>query len=387
MAKRDYYEVLGVSKNASQDEIKKAYRKLALKYHPDRVAPDAKKDAEERFKEVSEAYEVLSDPQKRSTYDQFGHAGMEGAFRGGGFGWQDFTHFEDLEDIFGGFGLDEIFRNFGVDTGFFGGWQQASRGGSRKGADLQYVLEVSFEEAVRGAEKSITIQRHETCGTCGGSGAKPGTKKQKCAACNGHGQVQRNSGFFSIVTTCNKCGGEGYVIKTPCAECGGSGREKVTRKIKVRVPPGSDNGLRLRMPGEGEAGLKGGSRGNLYILIKVTPHPIFERDNDTIICRVPITFAQAVLGAEIEVPTLEGKVLMKIPPGTQSGKVFRLRSKGVPHLGDYGKGDELVAVFVEVPANLNSEQKELLKKFADACGENTNPMSRSFIEKIKEVFK
>jgi molecular chaperone DnaJ len=385
--KRDYYDVLGVGRNAGQGEVKKAYRRLALKYHPDRVAPEAKKDAEEKFKEISEAYEVLSDSQRRATYDQYGHAGVEGAFKGGGFSWSDFTHFDDLRDIFGGFGFDEIFRSFGVDTDFFGGgFASTGRKGSRRGSDLQYVLELPFEDAVFGAEKTLTIQRQETCSTCKGSGAKPGSKKRQCTVCGGTGQVNRVGGFFSIVTTCEKCGGEGSVIETPCGTCRGSGREQATRKIKIRIPAGAVHGLRLRVQGEGEAGLRGGQRGNLYVILKVKPHALFERDGDDILCKVPITFSQAVLGAEIDVPTLDGKVLMKIPPGTQSGRIFRLRTKGVPHLGDYGRGDQLVTVFVEVPTTLTGEQKGLLQQFAETCGENANPMAKSFMQKIKKMF-
>lgn len=383
--KRDYYEVLGAAKGASQDEIKKAYRRLALKYHPDRVDADKKKEAEEKFKEVSEAYEVLSDSKKRSTYDQFGHAGVEGAFKGGGFNWSDFTHFDDLRDIFNGFGIGDI---FGGGSDFFGGGSGTQRRrGARRGADLQYVLETSFEEAVFGAEKTIAIQRYEACTSCSGTGAKPGSKKKKCNVCKGTGQVNRSSGFFSIVTTCESCRGEGELIATPCGKCDGIGREKASRKIKVRIPAGSVNGLRLRVQGEGEAGLKGGGQGNLYVVIKVKSHEIFIRDDDDLLCTVPIAFSQAVFGAEIEVPTLEGKVIMKVPAGTQSGKVFRLRNKGVPHLGDYGRGDQLVKVFVEVPTKLTKDQKRLLKQFAEACGEDTNPMAQFFMQKIKRMFK
>lgn len=383
MAKRDYYEILGVSKNATQEEIKKAYRRLALKHHPDRVTSDKKKEAEEAFKEVSEAYEVLSDANKRNAYDQFGHAGVEGAFKGGGFSWSDFTHFDDLQD----FGLGDILRSFGIDSDFFGGGFGTSRRGFRRGPDLQYVLEVSFEEAAFGAEKTIKVQRLETCATCGGTGAKPGSKKKKCSVCRGTGQINRGAGFFSILTSCDSCRGEGEIVTTPCTKCGGGGREKISRKIKVRIPPGSVNGLRLRISGEGEAGLRGGRPGDLYIFLKVKPHEIFERDGDDTLCKAPITFSQAVLGTELEVPTLEGKVIMKIPPGTQSGKIFRLRNKGVPHLGNYGKGDQLVKVIVEVPTNLSGEQKRLLKEFAEACGEGAHPMAKSFVQKIKRMFK
>ena len=381
--KRDYYEVLGLNKGASQAEIKKAYRRLALRHHPDRVSADKKQEAEEAFKEVSEAYEVLSDSKKRSAYDQFGHAGVEGAFKGGGFSWSDFTHFDDLQD----FGLDDILRSFGVDTGFFGGTARGSGRRGRRGSDLQYMLDISFEEAAFGAEKPIAIARYEACSSCSGAGSKPGSKKKKCSTCGGTGQVQRSGGFFSILTTCDNCGGEGEIIQTPCAKCDGRGREKVSRKIKIRVPAGAVERLRLRVPGEGEAGIKGGGRGDLYVLLRVKPHQIFERDGDDVICKVPITFTQAVLGAEVDIPTLEGKVVMKLPAGTQSGKVFRLRNKGVPHLGNYGKGDQLVKVFVEVPTGLTGQQKNLLKEFAKTCGEDSNPMAKSFVQKIRNMFK
>jgi len=387
MSKRDYYEILGINKGASQAEIKKAYRRLALRHHPDRVSADKKQEAEETFKEVSEAYEVLSDSKKRPAYDQFGHAGVEGAFKGGGFSWSDFTHFDDVQDIFGGFGLDDILRSFGVDTGFFGASAGGGRRRGRRGSDLQYILDISFEEAAFGVEKPVAIQRYEACSSCSGTGAKPGSKKKRCSTCGGTGQIQRGGGFFSILTTCDSCGGEGEIIQTPCAKCNGRGREKVSRKIKIRVPAGAVERLRLRVPGEGEAGIKGGARGDLYVLLRVKPHQIFERNGDDVVCRVPITFTQAVLGAEVEIPTLEGKVVMKIPAGTQSGKVFRLRNKGVPHLGNYGKGDQLVKVFVEVPTGLTGEQKNLLKEFAKACGEDSNPMARSFVKKIKDMFK
>ncbi len=388
--KRDYYEVLGISRSATADEIKKAYRNLALKYHPDRVAADKKKEAEEKFKEMSEAYEVLTDPQKKDNYDQHGHAGVEGAFRQGDFTWQDFHHFEDLKDIFGGFDVSDLFRGFGLGDDVYGGGyetQTRRRGGVRRGSDLQYELEISLEDAAFGAERTVTISRYEACEECGGSGARPGTKKEKCHTCGGKGQVVTSSGFFSMARTCPKCGGSGEMIKTPCPSCDGKGRVKAKRSIKVRIPAGVDSGSRLRVHGEGEAGERGGSHGDLYLLIYVRPHEIFERHGNDIYCEVPISFVNAVFGADVEVPTLEGKVMMKIPSGTQSGKVFRLRSKGVAHLNDYGKGDELVKVQVEVPVNLSTEQKKALKEFARITGEETGPLSRSFMEKMKRLFK
>lgn len=385
MSKRDYYEVLGLNKDSSQAEIKKAYRKLALKYHPDKNSGN--KEAEERFKEVSEAYEVLSDSQKRATYDQFGHAGMQGAFSGRGFTWSDFTHFDEFNDIFGN--LEGLFRGFGIGTDFFGGGlgSQGRRGGPRRGADLQYEIVIEFEEAASGVEKKAEVQRYETCGSCRGSGAKAGTKKTRCPTCDGAGQVVTSSGFFNISRTCDRCEGEGEIAKTPCPKCQGEARAIVNRSIKVKIPAGVHTGNRLRIQGEGESGLRGGGRGDLYIYINVKPHSIFERRDYDILCEVPISFPQAVFGAEIGVPTLNGNIQMKIPDGTQSGKVFRIKGRGIPKLGGYGKGDELVRVKIETPINLNEEQRSILKEFADACGEDVTPMHKSFVNKVRQLFK
>ena len=384
MAKKDYYEILGVNKDSSPEEIKRAYRKLAVKHHPDKNPGD--KADEERFKEISEAYEILSDSQKRATYDQFGHAGLDGAFKGGGFGWQDFTHFDDLRDIFGNFGLGDILKGFGVDSGLFGG-ASTRRGGPARGADLGYEIGIEFNEAAFGVEKKIQVPRYETCSNCKGDGAKPGTKKVKCSSCGGSGSVNTVSGFFNISRTCEKCKGEGLQIKSPCPECNGLGRVRMTRKITVKIPPGVHSGSRLRMTGEGEAGLRGGPRGDLYIYINVEEHELFRRNGYDIICEVPVSFSQVVFGAEIDVPTLNGKVKMKVPQGTQSGKIFRLRDRGIPRLGGGGRGDEYVKVFMETPTNLNSEQKKLLREFAKSCGEDVNPIAKSFMSKVKRMFK
>jgi molecular chaperone DnaJ len=384
MGKRDYYEILGVSRNADQGEIKKAYRRLALKYHPDKN-PGDKKKAEEKFKEISEAYEVLSDSQKRSTYDQFGHEGLQGAFKGGGFSWSDFTHFSDLEDIFGGF--EDLLRGFGIAGDFFGFGGRRTRTGPRKGADLEYRLEMELKEVASGVEKTVEIPRRELCNVCKGEGAKPGTKKSACARCKGTGQVIATQGFFSISRTCERCGGQGSVIETPCGECRGSGMIRVKRRIKIKVPPGVDTGSHLRISGEGEAGQRGGPRGDLYILIQVNPHEIFERHNNDIFCEIPISFVQAVLGGEVTAPTLNGRVKLKIPPGTQSGQIFRLKGKGIPDLHGYYTGDELVRVMVETPTGLNEHQQTLLKQFAEACGEEVNPIKKSFAAKLKQLFK
>lgn len=385
MTKRDYYEVLGISKGASADDIKKAYRNLALKYHPDRVPAEKKKEAEEMFKEVSEAYEVLMDPQKKATYDQYGHAGVDTSFKQGGFTWQDFHHFDDIKDIFGEFDLSDLFQSFGIGGDMFGGRQR--RSGPRGGSDLEYEMEISFEDAAFGAEKTITIPRYEACDECGGSGAKPGSKKERCPACGGQGRVSASNGFFNIVRTCDRCGGEGVLIGTPCPACNGRGRVKTKRNIKVKIPAGVDSGSRLRVHGEGEAGERGGGRGDLYILLHVRPHEIFERHDADIYCEVPVSFATAVFGGDIEVPTLEGRIKMKIPAGTQSGRIFRLRGKGIAHLHDYRRGDQLVKVQIDVPTDLAPEQKRLLKEFAKASGEYSGPLSRSFLEKMRKVFK
>ncbi len=308
MDKRDYYEVLGLTKDASSEAVKKSYRKLALKYHPDKT--QGNKDAEEKFKEVSEAYEVLSDQKKRATYDQYGHVGVQGGFSGGGFSWSDFSHFDEFGDIFGNLG--DFFSNFGIDTDFFGGSvRSGGRRGPGRGASLQYELVISFEEAVFGIEKSIQVPRYEHCEDCKGTGAKPGSKQETCTVCGGRGQVLTSSGFFSIARTCDRCQGEGKVIKTPCQNCSGQGRVKITRKIKVKVPAGIQTGNRLRVQGEGEAGMRGGPRGDLFVFLQVRPHPIFKREDYDIICEIPVSFSKVVFGAEIDVPTLNGQVNMK----------------------------------------------------------------------------
>ena len=366
--KKDYYELLGVQRSAGEDDIKKAYRKLALKYHPDRNPGD--KQAEDKFKQVSEAYQVLSDPQKRAQYDQFGHAafGDSGPFAGG----FDFT--AGFEDIFG-----DIFGEFfGAGTS-----RRRSRG---RGEDLRYNLSLSFEEAVSGTEKKIKVPRHGTCETCRGTGARPGTAPQTCPTCRGRGQVSFQQGFFSVSRTCNQCHGQGTIISDPCPTCGGAGRVRKMHTLSVKIPPGVDTGSRLKLRGEGELGAGGGPAGDLYVVIHVEPHPIFVRDQLDIICDVPISFVQAALGAEIDVPTLDGKVKMKIPAGTQSGKVFRLKGKGVRDVQGYHQGDQHVRVTVETPTHLTSRQKELLKEFAAISGEEVNPLSKGFFDKVRELF-
>lgn len=365
--KKDYYDLLGVNRSAGEDEIKRAYRKLALKYHPDRNAGD--KQAEERFKEVSEAYQVLSDPQKRSQYDQFGHAafGDGGPFAGG----FDFT--AGFEDIFG-----DIFGEFFGGTG--------RRRTRSRGEDLRYNLTLTFEEAVTGTEKKIKIPRQGQCENCRGSGAKPGTAPQTCPTCRGRGQVSFQQGFFSVSRTCNHCHGHGTVIKDPCVACGGVGLVRKLHTLSVKIPAGVDTGSRLKLRNEGESAPAGGAPGDLYVVIQVDPHPIFVRNALDILCDVPISFVQAALGAEIDVPTLEGKVKMKIPVGTQSGKVFRMKGKGVKDIQGYQQGDQHVRVVVETPTHLTTRQKELLKEFAATGGEEVNPLSKGFFDKVKELF-
>jgi molecular chaperone DnaJ len=365
--KKDYYDLLGVDRGVSEDEIKKAYRKLALKYHPDRNPGD--KQSEANFKEVSEAYQVLSDSQKRAQYDQFGHAafGNGGPF-GGGF---DFT--AGFEDVFG-----DIFGEF------FGGTSR--RRGRARGEDLRYNLTLSFEEAVSGTEKKVKIPRQGPCENCHGNGAKPGTTPQTCPTCRGRGQVSFQQGFFSVSRTCNQCQGHGTIIKDPCTPCGGTGRVRKLHTLSIKIPAGVDTGSRLKLRNEGESAPAGGAPGDLYVVIQVEPHPIFVRDNLDIICDVPISFVQAALGAEMDVPTLDGKVKMKIPAGTQSGKLFRMKGKGVKDVQGYEQGDQHVRVIVETPTHLTPRQKDLLKEFAVSGGEEVNPLSKGFFDKVKELF-
>jgi len=381
--KRDYYEILGIQKGVGATEVKRAYRSLALKYHPDRVSPDKKKDAEDKFKEISEAYAVLSDPQKKTQYDQFGHAGIdsryssEDIFRSADFG----SIFEDL-GVSGGI-FEDIFDSFGL----FGGGSSRRRGGPSRGRSLEFEIEISFEEAAFGVKKTIAVPRNETCSVCKGEGTKPGTRKVTCPACKGKGQILQSAGFFSIRQTCSGCRGEGKIIKNPCTRCFGTGMYRATKKIEVTIPAGVDTGSRLRMQGEGEAGPNAGPRGDLYIYIHVKDHAIFDRHGYDIICEVPVSFPLAALGGEIDIPTLNGNVTMKIPEGTQSGRVFRLSGKGIRRLRGYGTGDELVKIIVETPTHLNSEQRRVLKEFANVCNDKVTPLSKSFFDSVKKIFK
>jgi molecular chaperone DnaJ len=367
VTKRDYYEVLGVGRDASEQEIKSAYRKLALKYHPDRNPNDS--TAEEKFKEASEAYSVLSDAQKRGNYDRYGHQGVKGAT---GF---DPADFGDFADIFGDFfGLGDI----------FGGGQRRQR--RRRGSDLQYDLEVNFEDAVFGLSTEIQFPRLQTCDQCEGSGAAPGTRPVTCSTCGGRGQVYYQQGFFQVGRTCPACRGNGRIIEKLCTACNGAGQVRRPRKLKVNIPPGVDNGTRLRLTGEGEAGLQGGPPGDLYVLLRVREHPIFERHGDDLHCELPINVAQAALGAEIEVPSLEGSEKLRIPAGSQSGAQFRLRGKGVPQVQGGRRGDLVVHVRLLIPTKLTRDQRQLFEQLREMLPEDNTPTEKGLFDKVKDYF-
>ncbi len=372
MSKRDYYDVLGVEKDADANTIKRAYRKLAMKYHPDRNPDDD--TAAENFREVTEAYEVLSDESKRSRYDRYGHAGVDEQmqdFWGGG-GFQDSHAFRDFGDLFGDV--------FGEAFGFGGGRQ------SNRGADLRYDLTITLEEAAAGKEVELEIPKHAHCDTCDGSGARPGTSPIPCSTCGGHGQVQMSQGFFAVRRTCPSCHGSGKKIESPCISCGGTGRKRINKKLKVKVPAGVYHGAQVRVSGEGEAGSQGGPSGDLYIVIALKEHKIFERDGADLYCTMPITFPQATLGAEVEAPTLTGKVKIRIPAGTEGGRVFRLRGNGVPDVRTGQTGDLYVRVQIAVPKKLSAKQEECLRKFAEEAGDDVYPERSSFLGRVKDFW-
>lgn len=368
MAKRDYYEVLGISRDADESEIKKAYRKLAMKYHPDRNAGDAK--AEEKFKEAKEAYEILSDASKRTAYDQYGHAGVDTSAAGAG-------HAQGFGDAFGDI--------FGDIFGMRGG----GRSNIHRGADLRYNLEITLEQAARGSETKIRIPTMVTCNTCNGSGAKPGTSPKTCSTCDGHGQVRMQQGFFSIQQTCPKCHGTGKMITSPCVDCHGVGRIKQHKTLNVKIPVGVDDGDRIRLSGEGEAGVNGGPPGDLYVVIQLSSHSVFQREGNDLHCEIPISFATAALGGEIEVPTLEGHAKIKISAETQTGKIFRLRGKGIKGVRSHSAGDLLCHVSIETPVNLTARQKELLQELEDISQKDNSrhsPRAKSWMDRAREFF-
>lgn len=376
-SKRDYYEVLGVSKQASSDDIKKAYRKLAKKYHPDMNPGD--KEAEAKFKEVNEAYEVLNDDQKRYAYDRFGHSAFDGTGGGGGFGG-----FED----FGFGGLGDIFESF---MGGFGRRSRNKRNEPVRGKDLHYALEISFEEAAFGVTKEIPVSRLQTCSTCGGTGAKQGTAEENCKRCQGTGQIRYSQatpfGQFVNVKTCDACRGEGKIIAHPCETCQGKRRVSRNQRISLNIPAGISEGQTISLTGEGDAGLRGGPAGDLYITIHIKPHEIFRREGYDVICDVPISFTQAALGAEIEIPTIDGIMKYKIPEGTQTSTVFKIKGKGIKRFRSESRGDQYIKVHVEVPVKLSQKQKELLRQFAEASGDEGLEQKKSFFEKVKDLFK
>ena len=347
MEEKDYYKILGVSRNATEDEIKRSYRKVAMEHHPDRNPGN--KEAEEKFKIASEAYEVLRDPEKREIYDRYGIEGLKGT---------GFTGFRGFEDIFSAFG--DVFQDF---FGF--GTTQRRRTSARPGADLRYDVKISFFDAAFGKEAEIEIPRNIACEACGGTGAKPGTHPTQCPSCRGSGQVTRSQGFFTISTTCSQCRGAGSIVPHPCKECRGYGKVKKINKIQVKIPPGVDTGSKLRIRGEGEEGERGGPPGDLFIFMYVEPHDFFSREGDDVICQIPISFTQAALGTEIEVPTLNGARNLKIPKGSESGEIFRIKGEGFPRMRGYGRGDEIVQVMVRTPKNLTKRQEELLREFEE----------------------
>lgn len=374
MAKRDYYEVLGVGKNASADDIKRAYRRMAMKYHPDKNPND--KGAEAKFKECAEAYEVLSDAGKRQRYDQLGHEGLRGS------GMHDFSRM-NVEDIFSMFGFDDFFG------GIFGGGRgrrSGRRAGPTRGYDLETAVELTLSDIASGAEKTIEFTRQDTCGECGGSGSARGSSPGRCPTCNGSGQVARGGGFFQMVSTCGQCGGAGQIITNPCKKCRGTGRVPKKRTVNIKIPPGVHEGQGIRVASEGEPGHNGGPRGDLYCYVRVKPHEFLQRDGNDLIAVVPISFTQAALGTTINVPNINGTRGLKIPPGTQYGSVFRIKGQGLPDMRTHRIGDQLVQVMIETPMGLNKQQQELLREFAKTENKRVYPKSVSFFEKLKQHF-
>jgi molecular chaperone DnaJ len=385
--KQDYYELLGTSRSASPEELKKSYRKLAMKYHPDRNAGD--KIAEDKFKEISEAYEILSDATKRQQYDQYGHAGLKSQFGPGGFDFgRDFTHGADLQDILGNlFGGGGGGGGGGIFDDFFGGGG-GRRGGSRpggpqQGADLRFDIEIDFEEAAYGSEREITLPVSVQCDPCTGSGVTPGSKRETCRQCGGQGSVISGGGFFQVRQTCPVCGGQGTMVTNPCNKCSGTGRVKTRKRITLKIPHGVETGSRLRLTGKGEGGVRGGPAGDLYVVIRVKPHALFRRREDDLFCELPVPFHTLALGGNIQVPTIDGFAKLKIAPGTETGKVFRLRSKGMPNVEGYSRGDLHVQVVTEVPVKLNSKQKKALAEFEKLSSDSNYPAVKTFHEQAE----
>ena len=379
MAKKDYYEVLGIIKSASADEIKKAYRKLALKYHPDRNKDD--KTAEAKFKEAGEAYHILSDKERRTNYNQFGHAAFEGAGGRGGFSNFDFTN--AFSDIFGSDIFDDFFEDFGETRR-----RRRRRSSDFRGEDLRYDLSISLEDAYNNTKQEINFSSLDKCGACDGYGAEPGSKPISCSVCGGQGQVRSSQGFFTIQQTCQECSGSGEQISSPCRECRGVGKKQSKKKIFANIPKGVDDGTRIRLSGKGEAGIKGASNGDLYIFVSIKPHNIFKRSEENLFFEFPISLANAALGSTIEVPTIDGgKAKVKIPAGTQNGKQFRLRGKGMPMIRNKGYGDLYIQATTEVPVSLTKEQKNLLEQFKKLEDSKTNPSIKDFFEKAKKFWK
>jgi molecular chaperone DnaJ len=373
--KRDYYEVLSVSRTASEEEVKRSYRKLAVKYHPDKNPDDP--HAEEKFKELGEAYDVLMDADKRAAYDRFGHAAFsQGMGRGGGF----HDPFDIFREVFSGAGG-------GIFESFFGGGATSDREGRQRGSDLRYDMQITLEEAAFGVDKEIEVRKLDTCAKCAGKGAEPGSRTINCPSCGGRGQVISSRGFFQVSQTCPRCRGVGQIIEKPCRACDGEGRAENTSRIKLKIPAGIADGSRLRSSGNGEAGIRGGPAGDLYVVIHIKEHPIFQREDDNLYCEVPVSFTLASLGGEIPVPTLEGKANLKVPAGTQSGQVFKLRGKGVANVNARDRGDLFARLLVEVPTRLNHEQRQKLEEFASLCGEENTPLHKSFFERAREFFR
>ena len=379
-AKRDYYEVLGVSKGAAQDEIKKAYRKLAVQFHPDKNPGDH--TAEDKFKELGEAYDVLSDEQKRAAYDRYGHAAFSGGSPGAADGFHD--PLDIFRQVFGGGGAGDIFESF---FGGMGGGGRRRPGGPERGSDLRYGLEISLEDAAHGVEKELAFERLIACGKCSGSGSASGGGTKQCRTCGGQGQVIASRGFFQVQQTCPDCMGTGQTISDPCKQCHGAGRAKDRTRIRLKIPAGIEEGSRLRSSNNGDAGMRGGPNGDLYVVVQIRAHDVFERDGHDLHCQMPISYPVAALGGELPVPTLDGQANLRVPPGTQSGSTFRLRGQGMKHLESERKGDLYVHVQIAVPSKLNAEQKEKLQEFSKALGEHNSPLQETFLEKAKRFFK